>query len=346
MGFQNILFPTDISYRSSGGPAWKTHILENDDGTEVAISKWSTPRGIYNAVKAVQTQEQLTDLLAFVRIMEGAASSFRYKDWSDYASTADGLVPVSANPPGDLDGRTTQISLNIDQQIGVGDGVETIFQLIKRYQYTSGAVTLEKIRPISKPVVGSVKIAVDGTGFTETTHYTLDYSTGLVTFTTAPPVDELVTAGFEFDVPCRFGEEFDSNGVPAQITAFNQMDISSIPIIEKRDTLPTDEQRFAGGADTVAFSGGDTAYQIGVNTAKVLTFTGPPSGMKVYMPDIGGLPKGGELFVIRNDVGSSNAIEIWPVGGSGSKLFDLAIGDAKRVFHGLDESTVSEWIFV
>lgn len=347
MGFQNVLFPTDISYRSSGGPGWRTTILENDSGTEVAISKWDTPRGIYNAVKAVQTQQQLTQLIAFARVMDGAASSWRYKDWTDYASTADGLVPLSANPFADQDQRAAAVAALGDQPIGVGNGSNKTFRLLKTYQYTSGTVTLSKTRVITKPVVGSVLIGVEGILATETSHYTIDYSTGIVTFNNAITLDEVVTAGYEFDVPCRFGEEFDANGLPAQITAFNQMDlVGGIPILEKKDTVPTDEQRFPGGTFAVVFSPGDTVYQIGVNSPKVLTFASPPAGMKVFMPSLNSLPTGGELFVIRNDSASSNVIEIWPVGGAGSKLFDLAIGGAKRVFHGVDGSAISEWVFV
>ena len=337
MGFLNIIFPVDISYRSSGGPAWKTSIIENDSGTETAVSKWSTPRGAYNAVKAVQEQSQLADLLAFVRITEGAAHSFRYKDWTDYASTIDGLTSP--------DDRARVDVSDVDQDLGTGDGTQTSFQLIKRYQYTSGTVTLERVRPITKPAEDSVIVAVATVAQVEGVDYTVDHSTGIVTFTTAPAIDQAVTAGYEFHVPCRFGEEFDAQGIPAEITAFDQIDVSSIPIIEKKDTIPTDEQRFAGGSKLQVLVPTDTAYQVSVNDAKVITFSAAPAGVKVYLPDIGSLPNGGELFVLRN-INSANAIELWPVGGAGVKFQDLNISSAVRVYKGQDSAGAAEWVFV
>ncbi len=343
MGFLNILFPTDISYRSSGGPAWKTSISENDNGTEVAISKWSTPRCAFNAVKAVQKQAQLVDLIAFARITEGAAHSFRYKDWHDYTSTADGLVALDSI--GDSDGRALYAIDDEDQPLGTGDASTTIFQMQKRYAYTTGTLTLEKFRPITKPAEGSVLVAVDGAAQTEGIDYTVDYSTGLVTFTSAPLVDEVLTCGFEFHVPCRFGEEFDAQGIPAEIVAFNHTDVSSVPIVEKKDTIPTDEQRFAGGTRVYVLNVSSTVHQVSVNDAKLITFSDAPAGFKVYLPDIANLPNGGELFVLRS-VDSSNAIELWPVGGAGVKLADLNISSAVRVFKGLDASGTAEWVFV
>ena len=345
MGFLNILFPVDISYRSSGGPSWKTGIIENDSGTETTISKWSTPRCVFNAVKAVQTQEQFVDLLSFARVVEGAANSWRYKDWSDYASTADGLVPAPVDDPLFKDGRASAASTSTDQPLGTGDGSATTFQLQKRYAYTTGTLTIEKFRPITKPVEGSVLIGVDSVTQTETTDYTVDYSTGLVTFTTAPELDQVLTAGYEFHVPCRFGEEFDAQGLNAEITAFNQTDITSIPIIEKKDTIPTDEQRFAGGSRLIVLDGASTAYQISVNDAKLITFSASPASFKAYLPDIASLPNGGELFVLRN-INSANAIEVWPVGGAGSKLIDLPISSALRVYKGFDAASAAEWVFV
>ena len=46
----------------------------------------------------------------------------------------------------------------LDQTIGVGDGTTTVFQLSKTY----GASFDPYLRPITKPVAGSVKVAVDG----------------------------------------------------------------------------------------------------------------------------------------------------------------------------------------
>ena len=59
------------------------------------------------------------------------------------------------------------------------------------------------------PVNGTVEISVAGVPKTETTHYTVDYATGMVTFTPGniPAAAQAVTATFEFDVPVRFAED-------------------------------------------------------------------------------------------------------------------------------------------
>ena len=73
------------------------------------------------------------------------------------------------------------------------------FQLVKRY----GSGLRDHVRLISKPVAGSVVVAVNGT---PAANFTVDTTAGLVTFQAGsiPGVGVEVTAGFEFDVPVRF----------------------------------------------------------------------------------------------------------------------------------------------
>lgn len=340
MGFLDIIFPEDISYSSSGGPSWNTHVIVNDGGSETRITKWVVPRMSFDAVKAIQDQDQIKDLIAFTRITEGAAHSWRYMDWSDYASTLDGLNSARVD-----EARATAAITKDDQPIGTGDTTTTSFQLIKRYQFTSGLLTIEKNRNITKPVKASVIIALDGVLKTETVDYTVDGSTGIITFTTAPAQDVLITAGYEFHVPCRFGESLDRDGLPIDITAFEQNDVRSIPIIEVVDVIPTEEQRFAGGARSFTLEGAATSYQVGVNDAKVLVVNPIGSSLKVFLPALGNLPRGGELFMIRND-NATNTLEIFPVGGAGSKLLDLLPLTNVRIFKGVNVTPSDIWIFV
>jgi uncharacterized protein (TIGR02217 family) len=60
-----------------------------------------------------------------------------------------------------------------------------------------------------KPVSGTVLIAVAGVTKTETTHYTVNYTTGVVTFTggNIPTAGQAITAGFQFDVPVCFDQD-------------------------------------------------------------------------------------------------------------------------------------------
>src|SRR4029453_17117387 len=83
------------------------------------------------------------------------------------------------------------------QLLGTGDGTQTEFQLLKHYP--SGSVI--EVRTISKPVAGTVKVYLDGVE--QLSGWSVDTTTGLVTFSTAPAAGVEVTADFEFDVPVR-----------------------------------------------------------------------------------------------------------------------------------------------
>jgi uncharacterized protein (TIGR02217 family) len=117
-------------------------------------------------------QAQIDDLIAFFRARRGKAYGFRFKDWTDYK--ADG------------------------QLLGTGDDATTQFQLVKHYP--SGSVI--EVRTITKPVAGTVKVYLDG--IEQLSGWSVDTTTGLVTFGTPPALGVEVTGDFEFDVPVRF----------------------------------------------------------------------------------------------------------------------------------------------
>ncbi len=85
-------------------------------------------------------------------------------------------------------------------------------------------------REITKPVAGSVRAAVDGVEMAEGPGFSVDGTTGIVTFATAPAAGTAVTAGFEFDVPVRF----DTDVIEVNVAAFEAGEIPSIPAVEVR----------------------------------------------------------------------------------------------------------------
>ena len=200
MTFHDIRFPEDIAFGSSGGPEYSTDVVITHGGYEQRNINWAEARARYNVAHGVKTQVQLDALLAFFRARKGKAFSFRFKDWTDFNATG--------------------------QAIGVGDGVVTQFQLIKTY--VSGA-TIET-RMITKPVNGAVNIFVDAVLQTETTDYTLDYVTGIITFLTAPANSASITADFDFDVPARF----DTDRLSASLDTYGSRSWNDIPLLEVR----------------------------------------------------------------------------------------------------------------
>ena len=84
------------------------------------------------------------------------------------------------------------------------------------------------MRLIRKPVVGTVLVAKNDVA--APTGWTLDSTTGLITFTTAPAAGVVVTAGYEFDVPVRF----EKDELDISVDAFEAGSIPSVNVIEIR----------------------------------------------------------------------------------------------------------------
>ena len=149
-------------------------------------------------------------MLQFFEAQRGRLCGFRWKDRFDYRS-----CPSPALPSAD------------DVDIGTGDGTTAAFQLIK--PYGSGAGT-PYLRTIAKPVPGTVRVAVAGIPQPIGTAWTLDMTTGLVSFVPGqvPAAGAAVTAGFEFDVPVRF----DTDYLEVDLGYFEAGQIPNIPIIE------------------------------------------------------------------------------------------------------------------
>ena len=111
-------------------------------------------------------------------------------------------------------------------QLGIGDGVGTAFQLVKRYGDAGG----ESVRTIEKPVAGTVVLSVGGVAV-PAADYTVDTATGVVTFKAGKiPASGTIRAGFEFDVPVRF----DTDRIDIDLSQFEAGRIPSIPLVEIR----------------------------------------------------------------------------------------------------------------
>ena len=95
-------------------------------------------------------------------------------------------------------------------------------ELTKRY----GASFDPYLRPITRPVAGSVKVAVAGVELMS--GWAVDVATGVVTFTSAPATGAAVTAGFLFDVPVRF----DTDRLDVELTSFDGAEVPAIPLVE------------------------------------------------------------------------------------------------------------------
>ena len=209
--FHEILFPLDIALKSVGGPERRTDVVTLGSGREERNARWAHSRRRYDAGYGVKTFDALSQVVAFFEERRGRLYGFRWRDRLDHSSAAPD-ASLSAS----------------DQAIGTGDGVAAAFQLMKTY----GGAFSPYQRPIAKPVAGSVVVAVDGVVQAEGTAFTVDTTTGIVTFLTGhiPATGAAVSAGFLFDVPVRF----DTDYLEVDLSAFAAGAIPKIPLIEIR----------------------------------------------------------------------------------------------------------------
>jgi uncharacterized protein (TIGR02217 family) len=196
--FHEVRFPDNIVYGATGGPQFATTVVATGGGHEKRNVNWSVARGRWDVASGLKKQAQIDELIAFFRARRGKAYGFRFKDWTDYQATG--------------------------QLLGTGDDVLTQFQLVKHYP--SGSVI--EVRTITKPLAGTVKAYLNSVE--QLSGWSIDTTTGLVTFTTAPALGVEVTADFEFDVPVRF----DTDHMAVTIESYRLHNWQQIPIVELR----------------------------------------------------------------------------------------------------------------
>ncbi|MFN4100470.1 MAG: TIGR02217 family protein [Pararhodobacter sp.] len=207
MSFHEVRFPDAISRGARGGPERRTQVVELASGDEERNASWANSRRRYDVAYGIRRADDLAAVVAFFEARNGRLHGFRFKDWADHKS----CLPSGTPSP-------------LDQPLGTGDGVRTAFQLAKRY--ASGLQSWT--RAIAKPVAGTVRFALGGTE--QLSGWSVDTTTGVVTFGSAPAAGVPVTAGFEFDTPVRF----DTDTLDVTLDLERLGSIASIPLLEIR----------------------------------------------------------------------------------------------------------------
>lgn len=200
--FHEVRLPARLAFGSTGGVERRTEITTLASGHERRSTPWALGRRRYLIGANLRSLDDMAELTAFFEARRGRLYGFRYKDFADFKSCRPGGTLAAA-----------------DQVLGTGDGARTVFQLTKRY----GDVE----RPITKPVEGSVRVALNGL---ETTDFTMDAATGRVTLASAPGAGVVVTAGFLFDTPVRF----DTDRIETTLESFEAGRMAAAPLIEVR----------------------------------------------------------------------------------------------------------------
>lgn len=209
MAFHEIRFPATLSFGSLGGPERRTEIVTLANGFEERNTPWAQARRRYDAGLGLRSLDDVEQLIAFFEARQGMLHGFRWKDWADFKTC-----------------RASQSVGPLDQSLGFGDGVTTVFQLSKTYRSGEWA----SARVIAKPVAGTVRAAIGGTEVSEAVEWSVDLASGQITFASPPGVGAEITIGCEFDVPVRF----DTDLVQVSVASFKAGEVPKVPVIEVR----------------------------------------------------------------------------------------------------------------
>jgi uncharacterized protein (TIGR02217 family) len=205
MAFHHIRFPINIAMGARGGPQWSTDIVSLVSGAEERNTRWAQSRRKYNAGYGVKSAADMRQILSFFEERRGRFHGFLFRDPLDHSSGQESVTPY-------------------DQDLGFGDGSQTEFRLVKHY----GSAFDPFARRIKKPIADSVRVALNGSELAKGSDFTVDETTGLLSFASAPTSGASLTAGFEFDVPVRF----DTDQLDVELSSFDAGLIPAIPLIE------------------------------------------------------------------------------------------------------------------
>ena len=205
--FDDVLFPLGIGREASVSPAFSTQVVESVSGHERRSSDWADARLSFDAGPGVRSESDIARLIEFFRARRGAARGFRFTDPYDDRSGAPGAVPSP-----------------IDQRLGTGDGVRAEFPLMRHYGEGDDA----QGRRITRPVAGSIRVAVDGVELTSGWSHA---GMGVIAFDVAPAAGAVLTAGYRFDVPVRFAED----RLEINRATFAAGEAPSVPLVEIRE---------------------------------------------------------------------------------------------------------------
>lgn len=282
---ENTRFPDAIAYESISRVGFDVSVVKRRAGRpETRILRGESAIHEYDVSQGIKTYADLTQVMAFAYAREGASFGFRFKDFLDFHSN-----PVDSSFKSTKDTRDQVLSSSMN-------GTDTTVQLVKRY--TDGGV--EHVRVIEKPVAGSVQIWFDGVLKTEGADYTVDTTTGVITFSSAPAEGVVVEASFEFDVPVRFPEGV-QNSLEVNLRSFGAGQLEPIILSEVFQDTPGHRADVPGGQTTSKTISGN--FVVNAST-KVWAIQASTTSLNVSLPDPSNFQYGSDHWRILN-VGSN-----------------------------------------
>ena len=178
-------FPGCPSFGFVADPIFDVTITPTASGRERRNGNWSRPLMQYSATVGPRREDEIQLCRDFFMVVRSTEIGFRFMDYQDYKSCYVSETPTAFDQP------------------MVETDTPGVFQLTRLYD-VGGALTQE--RDVYKPIQGTILVSANGVILTESTHYAIDYTTGLVDFVGTPSAP--VKWGGEFHVPARFDSGF------------------------------------------------------------------------------------------------------------------------------------------
>jgi len=131
------------------------------------------------------------------KVCRGKTYGFRFRDWDVKNRILDGEV------------------------IGTGDGVETDFQITKSWTLDGQTHSRKVTRPVS-----AIQVFKDGAA--QSAGFTVNYDTGVITFSAAPSNGVVISVDGSFDIPVRFDSDLEGTGMSGYMEQYDSLTLREI----------------------------------------------------------------------------------------------------------------------
>lgn len=232
----DVIWPTAIAYGGSlmtSAVTQKVYFLNGKRKVNVLSDKHlrvlnvSFPPGSY---------QDRYEVLKIFNAVGGDADTFLARDPADF-NTSDGYMGLNSNKSNYWLSNLTYLDQpmqNTTDDSFIGDGGTTTFQLVKRYIVGASAIHTRAITKPYQEFTDSVlywpKFALDGVEQFDSADLSLDYTTGIVTFGSAPGSGQVPTWGGPFYIPVEIAN-------PDIMYKFTTGDLEEVLTVELREVV-------------------------------------------------------------------------------------------------------------
>lgn len=183
MSFIDERLPQEVEINAVRREREELDIVRTDGGFEVRNARHA--QGVLEYDISFPHEEYdgaiVTAVYDLFRASRGGLHAFRFRDWDP------------------------KNNVLADEVIGTGDGSTTEFQITQTK--TVGGVS--SVRKVTRPV-SPFTVKLDG--ITQGSGYSIDYATGILTFTAAPAAAVEVSVSGDFDIAVRFDLTYAATG--------------------------------------------------------------------------------------------------------------------------------------